>query len=119
MRIADGSPEDHPTPLPLDPSATPGVQRPGAREPGGAVQGGTRDTVGERLSALSAAEAAIGAAQSAGMAASADRRGHYEASMAPLGASAGDAMSLPDVPAYTLPPPPLAGYPWSGDEPVG
>jgi hypothetical protein len=34
------------------------------------------------------------------------------------GSTIGDALSLPEVPAYRLPPPPASGYPWPGDEPV-
>jgi hypothetical protein len=30
----------------------------------------------------------------------------------------GDLMTLPPTPEYTLPPPPVAGYPNQGDEPV-
>jgi hypothetical protein len=97
MRIADGTPEDHPTPLPIDTAATPAVVAPTPAFPSGNEQGGVRDLTGERLSQLAAAEANISAAQTAGMSADGDRRGRYAASMAPLGASAGDAMTLPDV----------------------
>ena len=125
MKIATGEPEDHPTPLPLNSAASPGVVAPTVREPGstgpadaGLQLGGVRDTTGERLSQLATAEAAIGAAQSAGQVADADRRGRYEASMAPLGASYGDAMDLPPVPSASLPPAMSNLFPFGGDEPV-
>jgi hypothetical protein len=97
MRIADGTPETHETPLPVDAAATPAVVAPTAIFPSGNAQGGVRDLAGERLSQLAASEAECAAAQSAGMGADGDRRGRYAASMAPLGASAGDAMVLPEV----------------------
>jgi hypothetical protein len=119
MRIRDGQPEDHPTPLALDPSSSPGVAPAGVREPAGGAQAGTFDAAGFQSARLAAGEADWQQAMSEGMAADAARRQHYVAAMAPLGASAGDQMNIPPVPAYQLPPPPLAGYPYSGDEPVG
>ena len=40
MRIETGTPEDHPTPLPVDASHTPGVVAPTPRFPSGNQQGG-------------------------------------------------------------------------------
>jgi hypothetical protein len=105
MKIATGQPEDHPTPLPLDASGLPGVAPPTVTAPGsdspanaGLQVGGVRDLTGERLSQLAAGEADWAAAMSAGMSADADRRAHYAAAMAPLGASATDEIALPAVP---------------------
>jgi hypothetical protein len=97
MRIADGTPETHETPLPIDTAATPAVVAATAIFPSGNQQGGVRDLAGERLSQLAASAAECAAAQATGMSADGDRRGRYAASMAPLGASAGDAMALPPV----------------------
>ena len=118
MRIADGQSESHPTPLPYDPGASPGVADPGLRVPGGSGQGAVADVTGQRLSQLAAAEADIAAAQSAGMAADAGRRQHYLASQTPLGASAGDQMTLPPVPSAAVPPAMSDLYPYSGMEPT-
>lgn len=97
MRIADGTAEDHPTPLPVDTAATPGVAPPTPAFPSGNTQGGVRDLAGERADLLAASAAECAAAQSAGMSADSDRRGRYAAAMAPLGGGAGDAMVLPEV----------------------
>ena len=77
-----------------------------------------RDVTGEWLSQLAAVEAAVSAAQSAGMAADAGRRGHYASTMSPLGASYGDAMDLPPVPSAAVPPAISDLYPYSGMEPT-
>lgn len=118
MKIETGTPEDHPTPLPLDASASPAVVAPTPRIPGGSEQGGVRDLTGERLSQLGAAEADIAAAQSAGQSADAGRRLHYVASQTPLGASYGDQMDLPPVPSAAVPPAMSDLYPYSGMEPT-
>jgi hypothetical protein len=118
VKIETGTPEDHPTPLPLDASASPGVVAATPRIPGGSEQGGVRDLTGERLARLAAGEADIAAAQSAGMAADAGRRQHYLASQTPLGASAGDQMTLPPVPSAAVPPAMSDLYPYSGMEPT-
>jgi hypothetical protein len=118
MRIADGQSEDHPTPLPLNSSATPAVVAPTPRFPSGNEQGAVRDLTGERLNQLAASEAECAAAQAAGMSADSDRRGRYETSMKPLGASAGDQMDLPVVPSAAVPPAMSDLYPYSGLEPV-
>ena len=97
MKIADGTPEDHPTPLGLDASATPGVAPPPVTSGSGTEQGGVRDCTGERLSQLAAAEAEISGAQHSGMSADGGRRRKYELDMAPLAASYGDEMTLPQV----------------------
>jgi hypothetical protein len=94
VKIETGTPEDHPTPLPVDTSATPAVVAPTPRFPSGNGQGGVRDLTGERLSQLAASEAGCAAAQSAGMAADGGRRTGYAADMSPLGASYGDEMAL-------------------------
>ena len=92
MNIATGTPEDHPTSLPLDTSATPAVAPPTPRFPGGSEQGGVlRDISGVDFTGDASA------AMTAGMAADADRRGRYAASMGPLAGSAGDQMVLPGV----------------------
>jgi hypothetical protein len=97
VKISTGTPEDHPTPLPIDTSATPAVVAPTPRFPSGSEQGAVRDATGERLSQLAASEAACAAAQAEGMSADADRRTGYAADMAPMGASYGDEMTLPPV----------------------
>jgi hypothetical protein len=113
MRIETGTPEDHPTPLPLDASATPGVVAATPRFPSGVQQGGAlTNTAGVDFTADAAA------AMSSGMAADADRRGRYAAGMAPLGASAGDQMDLPPVPDNALPPAMSDLYPYAGMEPT-
>jgi hypothetical protein len=113
MKIATGTPEDHPTPLPLDTSATPAVAPPTQRFPSGAVQGGVlADTSGVDFTGEAAA------AMAAGMSADADRRGRYAASTGHHGASAGDQMVIPDVPANVVPPAESYAYPYSGMEPT-
>jgi hypothetical protein len=96
MRIADGSPESHETPLPLDASGLPAVASATATAPSGMEQGGVRDLTGERLSQLAASAADATAAMHAGMSADADRRGRYAVGMSPLGPSYGDDMALPE-----------------------
>ncbi len=98
MKIATGQAEQHPTPLPIDTAATPGVVSPTPRFPSGIEQSGVRDLTGERLSQLADSEAEIAAAQSFGVSADSGRRTGYAADISPLGASYGDEMSLPPVP---------------------
>ena len=113
MRIETGTPEDHLTPLPVDAAHSPGVAPPTPRFPSGNQQGGwLTDTSGVDFTAEAAA------AMAAGMAADADRRGRLAASMAPLGASAGDQMDLPPVPSAAVPPAMSDLYPYSGMEPT-
>jgi hypothetical protein len=113
MDIKSGQAESHPTPLPLDASATPGVVAPIPRFPSGAVQGGVvTDISGVDFTGEAAA------AMHAGMAADADRRGRYAASMSPIGASGGDQMAVPVVPDNALPPAQSYGYPYAGTEPT-
>ncbi len=102
MKIATGQPEDHPTPLPLNPQPAPdpvSPQFPGADSPADAASqiGGVMPATAMFAEQAAAGTADCAAAMSSGMGADADRRGRYEASMAPLGASAGDALSLPEV----------------------
>jgi hypothetical protein len=97
VNIATGASEPHPTPLPIDTSATPAVVPPTPVFPAGSAQGGVRDLTGERLSQLAAAEADAAAAMSLGMGADGGRRTGYAADMSPLGASYGDEMALPLV----------------------
>jgi hypothetical protein len=96
MKISTGASESHETPLPLDASGLPGVQAPTAIAPGETVQGAVRDLTGERLAQLAAGTADASAAMAAGMAADSDRRGRYATSMAPMGASYGDLLPLPE-----------------------
>ena len=89
MDIKSGQAEQHPTPLPLDTSATPGVAPQTPRFPSETGRDGTQggvlaDTSGVDFTADAAA------AMHAGMAADADRRGRYATGMSPLGASYGD-----------------------------
>jgi hypothetical protein len=116
--IASGQSESHPTPAPLDQAAHPGVQQPTQIFPSGSEQGRVRDVTADRLTALAAGEAAARQAMSTGMSQDGARREHYESSTAPLGASAGDQLVLPELPGYVVPPPPWGGYEFSGDEPV-
>jgi hypothetical protein len=118
MRIEDGQPEQHETPLAVNAAATPGVAGPTPAFSTGNAQGAVRDLSGERLSLLAASEAECAAAQSYGMAADAGRRTGYAASMAPLGGSAGDQMALPVVPDNALPAAQSYGYPYGGMEPT-
>jgi hypothetical protein len=118
--IATGQPESHPTVLPADPSASPGVARPpvtaGQQSP--ADQGGVFDGAGFQQDRLTAYESDWHSAQAAGMAAETGRRTFYEQDIRPQGASYGIEMQLPDVPSAALPPAQGFGYPWPGDEPV-
>jgi hypothetical protein len=98
MRIEDGQPEQHPTPLAVDAAHTPALASPTPAFASGNAQGAVRDATAERLSQLSAAEADIGAAQAFGMSADGSRRQHYLATMAPLGASAGDVLPVDSPP---------------------
>jgi hypothetical protein len=118
VRIETGAAESHESVLPLNSAASPGVQLPTPAFPSGTEQGGVRDLTGERLSQLAASAADISAAQAFGVSADGDRRGRYEASMKPLGASAGDLMDIPVVPSAAVPPAASDLYPYSGDEPV-
>jgi hypothetical protein len=95
MRIEDGQAEQHETPLAVNAAATPGVQQPtavaGQLTP--ADQGGVlADISGVDFTADAAT------AMASGMSADADRRGRYLVSMAPLGGSAGDLMTLSSPP---------------------
>ena len=93
MRIEDGTPQGHPTPLPIDTSATPAVVAATPRFPSGSQQGGVVTDISGVGCTADAAKA-----MAAGMAADADRRGRYLASMAPLAASYGDQMAVSSPP---------------------
>jgi hypothetical protein len=96
------------------------VAPPTQRYPSRAIPdaGPVADTVGMQRERLSTGRAAVAAAQSQAHTADGERRGGYESAMLPLGASYGDQIVLPEVPAYSMPPPPVAGYVNPGDEPV-
>ena len=100
MRIETGAQEDHPTPLPLQDTgpgitALAGVTATGAS----GTQGGVFDATAAFGEQAAAGAADVAAAMSAGMTAETDRRQHYAQDVLPQGASYGDAMTLPDVPA--------------------
>jgi hypothetical protein len=117
VEIATGQPEGHPTPLPLDVSATPGVVAPTPRFPSGPAQGTVASA--DYAAQMAGTEAACAAAQAAGHAADSDRRGRYEAGMLPLGTTGhGDVVTLPEVPTNAVPPASSSLYPWSGLEPT-
>jgi hypothetical protein len=100
VKIETGTPEDHPTPLPIDDSATPGVQRLTAIQPG-QLSGPTydaRDTTGEFQEQMHADAAMVAAAQSSGETAEHDRRAGYQAQALPLGGHIGDGMTMPPSP---------------------
>jgi hypothetical protein len=100
MRIQDGQPEKHPSVLPLDASATPGVAPPTpafAQTPGGSSTGAAMDTASMFAGQAAAGTADASAAMSSGMRADADRRGRYARDISPLASSYGDEMSLPPV----------------------
>lgn len=99
MKIADGTPEAHETPLPVDTAHSPAVAGLTPVFAAGNVQGAV---LGDISGMDFTAEAA--AAMHAGMAADADRRGRYAAAMSPMGASATDEMSLPPVPEQVTAP---------------
>ena len=108
MKIATGETEQHPTPLPIDTSATPGVVAPGPTFPGASGPADAASQIGGVMptTAMFAEQAAAGtadcaAAMSSGMGADADRRGRYEADISPLGASYGDDLALPPVTSDT------------------
>jgi hypothetical protein len=119
--ISTGTAESHPTPLPVDASALPGVVPVTPRTPdtgGGSVTAAGRDTTGEWQSQRQAGEADVRAAQAAGTGAETGRRGHYGAQVGSHGSAHGDAMDLPGVPASAVPAEGSYGYPYSGDEPT-
>jgi hypothetical protein len=121
MDIATGTPEDHPTPLPLDASMSPGVQRPtqtaGLMTP--ADQTPAFDAAAVQAARLGGYEADCRGAQASGMAAENQRRDFYQHDMVPAGpAEYGITMTLPDVPANMVPPAMSDLHPWSGDKPV-
>jgi hypothetical protein len=113
VKISTGESESHPTPLPIDSSATPAVAPPTPVFPSGHEQGGSlTNTAGVDFTAD--AEAAM----AAGMSADSDRRGRYGADILPTGSAYGDPMDLPPVPANVLPAADSYGYPYAGMEPT-
>jgi hypothetical protein len=63
-------------------------------------------------------EADVRGAMASGMSAEHQRRDHYGADVLPQGASYGDPMALPAVPANIVPSEGSDLYPWGGSEPV-
>jgi hypothetical protein len=126
MKIETGTPESHEgsgaTPLPLDGSQSPALAGLTATFPSATSregnQGGVRDLTGERLAQLAADAADIAAAQQSGMGNELGRRQHFASDVLPMGAAYGDAMTLPEVPAYSPVPPGSSLYVGPGDEPV-
>lgn len=120
MEIATGTPESHPTPLPLDASHSPGVAPPtavsGQLTP--ADQGGVFDAAATFAEQAAAGTADAAAAMHAGMSAESDRRAHYAADVLPVGANYGDAVTLPLVPDNATPAVQSYLFPFSGDEPT-
>lgn len=113
MEISTGRPESHPTPLPLDRTATPAVAPATTRFPSGTEQGGVlADTSGVDFTSE------VAAAMAAGMAAERARRNHYEQTILPQGDSYGDAVDLPVVPSNAVPPAMSDLYPYPGLEPT-
>jgi hypothetical protein len=105
---------------PLDASMNPGVQAPTPIVPG-QLSGPTydaRDTTGEYQSQMAAVEADCRAAQAAGQDARNAMLAHYSADVLPVGASYGDPVDLPPVPAAAVPPAMSDEYPYSGLEPT-
>jgi hypothetical protein len=93
MRIEDGQAEEHPTPLAVNASATPGVVAPTPRYSSGTEQGGAlTDTSGIDFTGQ------IASAMTFGMNADSGRRQHYLAATAPLGGSAGDLLPISSPP---------------------
>jgi hypothetical protein len=100
MHIATGQPEDHQSLFPYDPALSPGVAPPTAIV-AGQLSGPTvaaRDTTGEYAAPLSALEAEVAAAQTAGMDARNSMLGAYAADITPIGAEYGDILVLPPSP---------------------
>ena len=119
MDIATGQPEDHPTPLPVDISATPAMAPPTAVIQGQLTGPTVPAAVVSYPGQMAGTEAAAQAAQAAGHAAETGRRQRYEAGMLPLGSTGhGDQMNLPEVPSNAVPPADSSLYPWSGMEPA-
>jgi hypothetical protein len=120
MEIATGTPEDHPTPLPLDQGQSPGVVAPTAIAGNAPVQGGVLDLTGQRLSQAAASEAEWSAAMSSAMGAEHGRRDHYAVDILPQGASYGDPVPVEQYPnpAFEVPASQSADYLFAGDEPV-
>jgi hypothetical protein len=118
MNIADGTAEQHPTPLPYDPAESPALANLTAASPSGTMQGGVCDTVGQQAERLTGYAADIAAAQLAGMGAELGRRDGLHSDMLPVGAAYGTAMVLPEVPEYSTPAASSFLFPWQGDEPT-
>jgi hypothetical protein len=121
MDIATGNSESHPSLLPYDPSASPGVAPVTATEPGQDSRSGGQGAAGNPVYAdqMSAEEAACTAAQTVGQQAENNRRGHYAAVAAGYAGMGGgaDLMALPPVPAAAVPAASSDLYPKPGDEP--
>ncbi len=119
MDIATGTPEDHPSLLPLDASTSPGVA-PGSPVVPGQLAGPTipaRDAAAELSSLMAGQLAEATAAQAAGMSAEHDRRAGYEAQVT-AGGQIGTNVVLPVVADDAIVPASSDQYPWPGDEPL-
>ena len=118
MHISTGTQEDHPTPLPLDDSGLPGVAPVTATAASGTQQGGVMDATSMFAEQRDQGEADVRAAQAFGMSAETGRRDHYSQDVLPQGASYGDPMNIPPVPANAVPAEDSYLYPYSGMEPT-
>jgi hypothetical protein len=121
LHVESGELTPAPDPVqPYDPGISPGVAPPtqtaGLLTP--ADQGAVFDCAGDQSGRLGGYEADIRAAQAAGQDARNAMLAHYSQDVLPQGASYGDPMAIPEVPAYTVPPASSSLYPFSGDEPV-
>ena len=119
LDIPSGALSDHDSGLlPLDASATPGVQQPTAIQPGG-LSGPTQAGVASVYADQVAADvAACQTAYSAGMHARDAALSHYAGQSLPSGSSMGDAMVIPPVEVNIIPPANSTLFPYSGDEPT-
>jgi hypothetical protein len=119
LRIESGELTPAPDPVqPYDASLCPGVAPPtqaaGLLTP--ADQGAVFDAAGDQADRLGGYESDIRAAQHSGQDARNAMLAHYSQDVLPQGASYGDPVSLPPVPADATPA--AYGYLGTGDEPL-